>query len=77
MDDLEVKPMSTISSITLHNKFNVKNIGALEEKVVKLGMDEVYVGHYLLSFFLLCTFYFIYLIGNVFLEINYFADIRM
>ena len=52
MDDLEVKPMSTISSITLHNKFNVKNIGALEEKVVKLGMDEVYVGHYLLAFFL-------------------------
>ena len=46
-----MKPMSTISSIT-HNKFNVKHIGALEEKVVKLGMDEVYVGHYLLAFFL-------------------------
>ena len=41
MDDLEVKPMSTISSITLLNKFNVKHIGALEEQVVELGMDEV------------------------------------
>ncbi|KAK7821165.1 hypothetical protein CFP56_037929 [Quercus suber] len=39
MDDLEVKPMSTSSSI-IHNKFNVKHIGALEEKGVKLGMDE-------------------------------------
>ena len=41
MDNLEVKPMSTISSITLLNKFDVKEIGALEEKVVELGMDEV------------------------------------
>ncbi|XP_075669004.1 uncharacterized protein LOC142638827 [Castanea sativa] len=40
MDNLEVKPMSTISSITLLNKFDVKEIGALEEKVVELGMDE-------------------------------------
>ena len=42
MDDLEVKPMSIISStITLLNTFNVKEIGDLEEKVVNLGMDEV------------------------------------
>ena len=41
MDDLVVKPMSTISSITLINKFNIKEIGTLEEKVVDLGMDEV------------------------------------
>ncbi|XP_050250364.1 uncharacterized protein LOC126697411 [Quercus robur] len=42
MDDLEVKLMSTISSITLLiNKFNVKGIRALEEKVVNFGMDEV------------------------------------
>ena len=42
MDDLEVKPMSIVSStITLLNRFNVKEIGALEEKVVNLGMDEV------------------------------------
>ncbi|XP_030462197.1 uncharacterized protein LOC115682186 [Syzygium oleosum] len=40
MDDLEVKPMSTISSITLLNELNVKEIGHLEERVVSLGMDE-------------------------------------
>ena len=47
MDDLEVKLMSAISSITLLiNKFNVKGIRALEEKVVNFGMDEVcYVTH--------------------------------
>ncbi|CAI0467696.1 unnamed protein product [Linum tenue] len=40
MDNLEVKPMSTISSITMLNKFNVQEVGALEEKVIELGMDE-------------------------------------
>ncbi|KAK9913407.1 hypothetical protein M0R45_037225 [Rubus argutus] len=40
MDNLEVKPMSTISSITALNKFNIKEVGALEEKVVTLGMEE-------------------------------------
>ncbi|GFQ05220.1 hypothetical protein PHJA_002666100 [Phtheirospermum japonicum] len=40
MDDLVVTPMSTISSITLLNKFNVKEVGALEEKVVNMGMTE-------------------------------------
>ncbi|XP_050250359.1 uncharacterized protein LOC126697406 [Quercus robur] len=40
MDDLVVKPMSTTSTITLLNKFNVQEFGALEEKVVNLGMDE-------------------------------------
>ncbi|KAL6577352.1 hypothetical protein OROMI_011628 [Orobanche minor] len=40
MDDLVVKPLSTISSITLLSKFNVKDVGALEEKVVNLGMTE-------------------------------------
>ena len=40
-DDLVVKPMSTISTITLLNKFNVQEFGALEEKVVNLGVDEV------------------------------------
>ena len=38
MDDLVVKPMSAISSITLLSKLEV---GSLEEKVVDLGMDEV------------------------------------
>ncbi|KAL6126581.1 hypothetical protein ACLB2K_074628 [Fragaria x ananassa] len=40
MDDLEVKPMSTISSITMLNRFNVKDVGALEEKVVELNLNE-------------------------------------
>lgn len=40
MDDLVVKPMSTISSLTLLNKFKVKEVGALEEKVINFGMDE-------------------------------------
>ncbi|XP_021830060.1 uncharacterized protein LOC110770269 [Prunus avium] len=41
MDNLEVKPMSTISSIAILNQFNVKDVGALQEKVVHLGMQEV------------------------------------
>ncbi|KAL0003000.1 hypothetical protein SO802_016781 [Lithocarpus litseifolius] len=41
MDDLAVKPFSTTSLTTLLNKLNVKDIGALEEKVVDLGTEEV------------------------------------
>ncbi|XP_060195814.1 uncharacterized protein LOC132625032 [Lycium barbarum] len=40
MDDLEVKPMSAISSIALLNKFNVKDVGVLQEQVVSFGMEE-------------------------------------
>ncbi|KAI5401887.1 hypothetical protein KIW84_066375 [Lathyrus oleraceus] len=40
MDDLVIQPMSAISSITLLNKFNVKEIDTLQEKVVEMGMDE-------------------------------------
>ncbi|GLT50884.1 hypothetical protein SLA2020_243390 [Shorea laevis] len=40
MDDLEVRPMSSISSITMINRFNIKDIGVLEEKVVDVGMDQ-------------------------------------
>ncbi|GJX48349.1 tyramine N-feruloyltransferase 4/11-like protein [Tanacetum coccineum] len=40
MDDLVVAPMSTISSINLLNKFNIKDLSALQEKVVQIGMDE-------------------------------------
>ncbi|KAI9156489.1 hypothetical protein LWI28_007529 [Acer negundo] len=40
MDDLEVKPVSTITSITMLNKFNVKDVGALEERVVDIGINE-------------------------------------
>ncbi|KAB2596070.1 hypothetical protein D8674_031520 [Pyrus ussuriensis x Pyrus communis] len=34
MDNLEVKPMSTISSISVLNRFNIKEVGVLEEKVL-------------------------------------------
>lgn len=40
MDDLVVSPMSTISSITLLSKFNITNVGVLQEKVIDMGMDE-------------------------------------
>ncbi|WCJ19518.1 hypothetical protein M5689_001806 [Euphorbia peplus] len=40
MDNLEVKAMSTISSIALINAFNIKDLGALEEKVVAVGVEE-------------------------------------
>ncbi|BBG97929.1 Protein of unknown function D [Prunus dulcis] len=40
MDNFEVKPMSTISCIAMLNRFNVKEVGTLEERMVLLGMDE-------------------------------------
>ncbi|KAJ0897258.1 hypothetical protein HanRHA438_Chr08g0343651 [Helianthus annuus] len=40
MDDLVVNPMSTISAITLINKFGVKDLSQLEEKTVSFGKDE-------------------------------------
>ncbi|KAL5711074.1 hypothetical protein ACHQM5_021569 [Ranunculus cassubicifolius] len=40
MDDLTVMPMSTISSITLLNKFNIENVGLLEERMVDLDMQK-------------------------------------
>ncbi|GFP87033.1 hypothetical protein PHJA_000847100 [Phtheirospermum japonicum] len=40
MDDLTVKPMSTISSITLLNELGVEDVRALQEKIVNLGMTE-------------------------------------
>ncbi|KGN50523.1 hypothetical protein Csa_000335 [Cucumis sativus] len=39
-DDLSVKPMSTISTITLLNNFNIKNVNALEEKLVTLTANQ-------------------------------------
>ncbi|KAK9189849.1 hypothetical protein WN943_018448 [Citrus x changshan-huyou] len=41
MDNLKVMPMSTISTITLLNNYNVNDIGALEEKIVYVGMTDV------------------------------------
>ncbi|CAM8948949.1 unnamed protein product [Rhodiola kirilowii] len=40
MDDLAVKPISTISSISLLNTFNIKDVGVLVEKTVSVGMAE-------------------------------------
>ncbi|KAL5976874.1 hypothetical protein ACLOJK_021209 [Asimina triloba] len=40
MDDLVVTPMSTISGITLLNKFNIREVGALEEMFVEVGRNE-------------------------------------
>ncbi|KAI4303090.1 hypothetical protein MLD38_038760 [Melastoma candidum] len=39
-NNLEVKPMSTISSIAMLSKFNVKDVGALEEKVIAVSLNE-------------------------------------
>ncbi|KAK5839617.1 hypothetical protein PVK06_008429 [Gossypium arboreum] len=38
MDGLIVKPLSTISSLL--NRFSVKDSGALQEKTIKIRMDE-------------------------------------
>lgn len=41
MDDLTVEPMSTISSITLLNTFNVKDVSFLQEKMVNVDIKKV------------------------------------
>ncbi|XVF83485.1 hypothetical protein PTKIN_Ptkin16aG0491700 [Pterospermum kingtungense] len=40
-DDLLVMPMSITYIITLLNKFNVKDVGVLQEKVIDVGKDKV------------------------------------
>ncbi|KAL8257592.1 hypothetical protein R6Q59_029633 [Mikania micrantha] len=40
-DDLVFKPMSAISSITLVNKFGVKDLSQLQEKMVYFGKDNL------------------------------------
>nr|KAJ0190326.1 hypothetical protein LSAT_V11C800441690 [Lactuca sativa] len=40
MDNLVVKPMSTISTITLINNFVVNDLSQLEEKTLTFGKDE-------------------------------------
>ncbi|EYU36136.1 hypothetical protein MIMGU_mgv11b017601mg [Erythranthe guttata] len=40
MDDLSVTPLSTMSSFALLLKLDVKDMSAVEEKVVNFGMDE-------------------------------------
>ncbi|KAJ6806081.1 uncharacterized protein M6B38_128560 [Iris pallida] len=39
-DDLSVTKLSSISSITMLTKHNVRDLGSLEERVVKIGMKE-------------------------------------
>ncbi|CAN1854296.1 hypothetical protein LINPERHAP1_LOCUS41279, partial [Linum perenne] len=40
MDNLEVKPMLTMSIMALFNKMNIKEVGSIEEKVIEVGMAE-------------------------------------
>ncbi|CAI9761532.1 unnamed protein product [Fraxinus pennsylvanica] len=40
MDDLVVKPLSTVSSVALLNENNVKELATLQEKDVQFGMNE-------------------------------------
>lgn len=42
MDDLVGKPMSTISCIALLNRFDVRDVGSLEESVDEIGFNEVW-----------------------------------
>ncbi|XP_038679806.1 uncharacterized protein LOC119980966 [Tripterygium wilfordii] len=40
-DDLLVKPMSTLSTVTLISRLNLKEVGVIEEKTVNLTIDNV------------------------------------
>ncbi|XP_058099060.1 uncharacterized protein LOC131243599 [Magnolia sinica] len=40
MDDLVVAPMASVSSISLLNKYQVRDVSVLKEKVVEVGIDE-------------------------------------
>lgn len=40
-DNLEITPMATIHVVTLLHQFNVKNINAVEGRVVEIGREEV------------------------------------
>ncbi|XP_024628688.1 uncharacterized protein [Medicago truncatula] len=40
MDDLSIQPMPTLSGITILNKFNIKEMGTLQEMVVEFGVEE-------------------------------------
>ncbi|XVE69375.1 hypothetical protein DITRI_Ditri09bG0147300 [Diplodiscus trichospermus] len=41
LDDLVVRPSSTISIVTMLHKFNLMDVRALEEKVIDLGLDAI------------------------------------
>ncbi|KAK8662357.1 hypothetical protein V6N13_091935 [Hibiscus sabdariffa] len=40
MDDLVVRPIATSSTVTLLNKYKIKDVGDLEEKVIAVGISE-------------------------------------
>ncbi|PKI74677.1 hypothetical protein CRG98_005004 [Punica granatum] len=40
LDDLTAKPMSTISSISLLTKFNIQDLGILEEREINVRVNE-------------------------------------
>ncbi|XWS71699.1 hypothetical protein CRYUN_Cryun03dG0161100 [Craigia yunnanensis] len=40
MDNLMVKPMSTISGITILNTFSINDLGSLEEKTVQIDLEK-------------------------------------
>ncbi|KAK8671683.1 hypothetical protein V6N13_038270 [Hibiscus sabdariffa] len=39
-DDLVVRPIATSSIVTLFNKYKIKDVGDLEEKVIAVGVNE-------------------------------------
>ncbi|MBA0841587.1 hypothetical protein Goarm_004072 [Gossypium armourianum] len=55
------KPMSAISCFTLLNKFNIKDVGVLQEKTIDIGMDECVK-------LLKASFQYKTVLSNVFLE---------
>ncbi|CAN1176259.1 hypothetical protein LINPERHAP2_LOCUS32446 [Linum perenne] len=46
MDNLEVKPMSTVSIMAAFNRVNIKDVAALEEKVIKVTSAEVIISFF-------------------------------
>lgn len=60
MDDLSIMPMSNIPTTTLLKKFNIKDMGTLEEKLITFNVSEViyiyiYVIRTILMYNLVCS----------------------
>ena len=77
MDDLAVKPLSTFSISSLLKQFQVMEIGALEEKVVHLGKDEVGQTFFFFFFFLFWFFNFLFLPFDEHYEISKLVKLRI
>lgn len=50
MDDLTVKPMSTISSVTFLTNLYIKDVSSLREKMVELDKKKVILIDFLISY---------------------------